>query len=218
MKHEALIIAMLPVFFLTGCTHRAAPTATIEELKTAQVEVKGPLVPSEPAGPADIFSSTMKPTPLPSILPDAERQNKAAKIKTAKGEIVILLLSDEAPLTVSNFIWLARQKFYNGLTFHRVEPRFVVQGGDPNGDGTGGPGWKFNDEPVKRPYAAGTVAMANSGPNTNGSQFFIVLEDQPRLPPNYTIFGIVVRGMEAVRAIAPGDAMTSVEILNVQPQ
>ena len=91
-------------------------------------------------------------------------------------------------MTVNNFVFLARQGFYDGVTFHRVIPNFMAQTGDPTGTGTGGPGYRFNDEPVTRKYVRGTLAMANAGPNTNGSQFFIVHKDYP-LPPNYTIFG-----------------------------
>ncbi len=135
-----------------------------------------------------------------------------AIIKTNKGDIHLQLNPAEAPQTVNNFVALARDGFYDGVVFHRVEPRFVIQGGDPTGTGRGGPGYKFNDEPVKRPYKAGTVAMANSGPNTNGSQFFICLEDQPSLPGLYTIFGDTVSGMDVVRNIRPGDVMQSVTI------
>ena len=102
-------------------------------------------------------------------------------IKTNKGDIHLDLNPAEAPMTVNNFVTLARDGYYDGMTFHRVVPRFVIQGGDPTGTGSGGPGYKFQDEAVKRPYKAGTVAMANAGPNTNGSQFFICLEDQPGL-------------------------------------
>lgn len=133
-------------------------------------------------------------------------------IKTNKGDIHLQLNPAEAPQTVNNFVALARDGFYDGVVFHRVEPRFVIQGGDPTGTGRGGPGYKFNDEPVKRPYKAGTVAMANSGPNTNGSQFFICLEDQPNLPGLYTIFGDTISGMDVVRNIRPGDIMQSVTI------
>lgn len=133
-------------------------------------------------------------------------------IKTNKGDIHLLLNPAEAPMTVNNFVALARDGFYDGLTFHRVVPRFVIQGGDPNGTGSGGPGYKFQDEPVKRPYRAGTVAMANAGPNTNGSQFFICLEDQPSLPPSYTIFGDTTSGMDVVRNIRVGDVMQSVAV------
>ena len=129
-----------------------------------------------------------------------------------KGDIKLELNPAEAPVTVNNFVTLARDGFYNGLTFHRVVPGFVIQGGDPIGNGTGGPGYKFKDEPVKRSYRAGTLAMANAGPNTNGSQFFICLEDQQGLPPNYTIFGDTISGMDVVRNIRVGDVMQSVTV------
>jgi peptidyl-prolyl cis-trans isomerase B (cyclophilin B) len=133
-------------------------------------------------------------------------------IKTNKGDIHLELNPAEAPTTVNNFVALARDGYYDGVTFHRVVPHFVIQGGDPTGTGSGGPGYKFPDEAVKRPYKAGTVAMANAGPNTNGSQFFICLEDQPGLPPNYTIFGDTVAGMDVVRNIRVGDVMQSVAV------
>lgn len=135
-----------------------------------------------------------------------------ATISTAKGDIRLRLFASEAPLTVNNFVALARDGFYDGLTFHRVVPGFVIQGGDPLGNGFGDPGYRFPDEPVRRPYKAGTLAMANAGPNTNGSQFFICLEDQPRLPPNYTIFGETVAGLDVVRRIQVGDVMQRVTI------
>lgn len=155
---------------------------------------------------------TPKPTAFPGVLPQAEISGKIARIVTPKGEIVFELLDGEAPKTVSNFVALAKSGFYDGLTFHRVVPGFVIQGGDPSGNGTGGPGYKFEDEPVKLDYDAGIVAMANAGPDTNGSQFFIVLEDQPTLPKAYTIFGRVLSGMDAVRKIGIGDRMTVVTI------
>ncbi|HLI08316.1 MAG TPA: peptidylprolyl isomerase [Ktedonobacteraceae bacterium] len=135
-----------------------------------------------------------------------------ALIKTNKGNIELELNPTEAPQTVNNFVTLARDGFYDGVTFHRVVPGFVIQGGDPTGTGRGGPGYQFKDEPVGRPYKAGTVAMANAGPNTNGSQFFICLEDQPGLPPNYTIFGDVTIGMNVVRSIRQGDVIESVTV------
>ncbi len=126
-----------------------------------------------------------------------------ATLQTTAGEIVIELLVGDAPLTVNNFVFLARQGYYEGSPFHRVIRGFMIQGGDPTGTGTGGPGYRFADEPVQRPYEPGIVAMANAGPNTNGSQFFIVHGDDARgLPPNYTIFGRVTSGMEVVDAIA----------------
>lgn len=127
-----------------------------------------------------------------------------AKIETTVGVIEFELLDDAAPKTVENFVTLAKKGFYDGVIFHRVVPGFVIQGGDPDGTGMGGPGYKFDDEPVKMGYARGTVAMANSGPNTNGSQFFICLDDLASLPPKYTIFGMVISGLATVDAIAKG--------------
>lgn len=129
-------------------------------------------------------------------------QNKEyqATIKTNFGDIVVQLLPKEAPLAVNNFVFLARQGFYNGVKFHRVVKGFVIQGGDPTGTGTGNPGYKFADEKVTRDYVAGTLAMANSGANTNGSQFFITLANL-NLPKNYTIFGLVTSGFDIVQKI-----------------
>lgn len=159
-------------------------------------------------------ASTMSPksyqgAPLP--LTPAEIKGKLAKINTSKGEIEFEFFED-APLAASNFIYLAGDKFYDGLTFHRREEGFVIQGGDPSGNGTGGPGYAFDDEAVTRNYDRGIVAMANSGPNTNGSQFFIMLKDAPQLPKNYTIFGKVTKGMDVVDKIQVGDTMDQVTI------
>jgi cyclophilin family peptidyl-prolyl cis-trans isomerase len=152
---------------------------------------------------------------FPGILPDDRIKNKKAVITTKKGIIEFEFLTSEAPKTVSNFVYLTELGYYNGLTFHRVEPGFVVQGGDPNGDGRGGPGYRFEDEPVVRAYDQGIVAMANAGPNTNGSQFFIMLADNSTLPKNYTIFGKVVKGMDVVLRISADDVMKSVIVENI---
>lgn len=151
---------------------------------------------------------------FPGELPPADLKNKKVAITTAKG-VIEMMIYPEATKAASNFLFLTREKFYDGLTFHRVEPGFVVQGGDPLGNGSGGPGYKFEDEPVTRKYDKGIVAMANAGPNTNGSQFFIMLEDNPNLPPSYTIFGKVTKGMEVVSKIAVGDVMQSVSVVEV---
>ncbi len=124
-----------------------------------------------------------------------------AVLKTSAGEITIELNAKETPITVNNFISLAKNNFYNNTVFHRAIKGFMIQGGDPKGDGTGGPGYKFNDEPFKGEYTRGIVAMANAGPNTNGSQFFIMQQDNP-LPKNYVIFGKVISGMDVVDKIA----------------
>lgn len=143
-------------------------------------------------------------------------------IHTAKGDIVLDLYPNDAPKTVQNFATLAKKGYYNGLIFHRVEPGFVIQGGDPNGNGTGGYsifGATFPDElnpntpSYQAGYQEGVLAMANRGPNTNGSQFFIMLADNTTLPHSYTIFGKVKTGMDVVKQIAKGDKMTSVEVV-----
>lgn len=122
-------------------------------------------------------------------------------LKTDKGDIVIELTADKTPVTVNNFVYLARQGFYDDTIFHRVIKGFMIQGGDPQGNGSGGPGYQFDDEPFAGEYTRGAVAMANAGPNTNGSQFFILHQDY-QLPKNYVIFGNVVEGIEVVDAIA----------------
>ena len=125
-----------------------------------------------------------------------------AKVQTSHGDITLELLPERSPQTVNNFVFLAREGFYDGVIFHRVIKDFMIQGGDPTGTGTGGPGYKFRDElEGDGTYSRGTVAMANSGPNTNGSQFFIMHKDVG-LPHSYTIFGKVTDGIEAVDAIA----------------
>lgn len=140
--------------------------------------------------------------------------NRHAIIQTDKGEINILLHEDKAPITTANFIKLAERGFYDGLTFHRVIKDFVVQGGDPSGDGTGGPGYFIKDEFHKDlTNVRGAVAMANAGPNTGGSQFFILTTDAPWLDGKHPVFGTVVRGYDVVLKIQQGDVMRSVKIV-----
>ena len=134
-------------------------------------------------------------------------------ISTNKGEIVMELNPKLAPITVNNFVSLAKDGYYDGLTFHRVVPEFVIQGGDPTGTGMGGPGYKFEDEPVTGEYLDGAVAMANSGPNSNGSQFFICIDDcQRKLAKSYNLFGYVTSGLDVAKGISVGDTMTSVKV------
>lgn len=129
----------------------------------------------------------------------------SAKLSTNRGDIDIELFTEKSPLAVNNFVFLAREGFYDGVIFHRVISGFMIQGGDPTGTGRGGPGYKFRDEiEGNGEYARGTVAMANAGPNTNGSQFFIMHRDY-RLPHNYTIFGKVTEGLETVDEIASSE-------------
>ena len=127
----------------------------------------------------------------------------AATLQTNQGAIAIELFDDDAPKTVDNFVSLARKGFYDGVIFHRVIPDFMIQGGDPTGTGSGGPGYTFEDEFNEHPVARGALAMANAGPNTNGSQFFIVTADAcPWLDGKHTVFGRVTDGMDVVDAIS----------------
>ena len=139
-------------------------------------------------------------------------------IETDRGPIVMELDPGLAPTTVNHFVSLARDGFYNGLTFHRVVPEFVIQGGDPEGTGRGGPGYRFADEPVKGEYTLGAVAMANAGPDTNGSQFFICIDDcRRKLQPLYNLFGYVIDGLDVAQAIQVGDVMRSVSVTERDP-
>ena len=135
------------------------------------------------------------------------------EIKTNRGSIKMDLDPNLAPISVNNFVNLARQGYYDSLTFHRVVPEFVIQGGCPDGNGTGGPGYRFEDEPVVAEYTLGAVAMANAGPDTNGSQFFICIDDCTRkLTPDYNLFGYVTDGMDVALATQVGDVMESVSV------
>lgn len=140
-----------------------------------------------------------KTYPFPTI--EGSRKYSAI-LDTTAGEIKIELFADKTPLTVSNFVYLAKKGFYNNTIFHRVISGFMIQGGDPDGNGTGGPGYKFADEPFTGDYTRGTVAMANAGPNTNGSQFFIMHQNNFQMPKDYVIFGKVVDGIDIVDKIA----------------
>jgi len=145
-------------------------------------------------------------------------------VHTERGDFTIDLLIDVAPVTVNNFVFLAREGFYDGTTFHRVIPGFVAQGGDPTGSGRGGPGYRFPDEISETPFDAGVVGMANAGPNTNGSQFYVMLADAPQLTGRYSAFGRISDGFDVVQTIRerdperdrePGDRVSSIEIVEV---
>ena len=175
-----------------GATHSSSPVVSSLPAVTAP--------PSQSAGGANC--------PKAGPQPMAGGEKKVVTIDTAKGPIEVTVEADLGPLAAENFVDLAGCGFYDGTVFHRVVPGFVIQGGDPTGTGSGGPGYEFKDDPVSVPYTRGTVAMANSGPNTNGSQFFIVLQDVPQggLAPSYSVFGHVTKGMEAVDAIVAAAA------------
>ncbi|MFH0927903.1 MAG: peptidylprolyl isomerase [bacterium] len=226
MKNAVMILVL--VLFGAGCSgaskqsYSVPYSSSIEstDVGTPVVTYQGELVPKAQAETPNNQGQTSAPNPpanamqkltFPGKLPDAEIADKIITLTTNKGVIEFKVFAAEAPLAVSNFVYLTKLGYYNGLTFHRVEPGFVIQGGDPLGNGTGGPGYSFPDEPVKRKYTRGIVAMANAGPNTNGSQFFVMLADTP-LPPSYTIFGEVTKGMEVVDQIRVGDVMEKVEV------
>lgn len=234
LTNERIIFVLIIVLILGATTYFAYTKFKSEVINpppfpSPQAELnflitKTP-APAQPQTPgAQNVNGGQNPQPLlknkrlanfPGILSAESLKNKKAQIKTRKGNIEFDIYP-EATKAASNFLILASNGFYDGLTFHRVEKGFVIQGGDPNGDGSGGPGYIFEDEPVSRDYSKGTVAYANAGPNTNGSQFFIMLEDHPELPKKYTIFGKVTNGMEVLERVEIGDVMEKVVILNVQ--
>lgn len=149
----------------------------------------------------------------PEMQIDSNKQYFAV-LTTSKGEIELQLYPEHAPKTVNNFVFLAGQSFYDGVLFHRVIKNFMVQTGDPTGTGRGGPGYRFDDETKGNPltHEAKVLSMANAGPNTNGSQFFITHSPQPHLNGRHTVFGKVTKGAEVVDAIEQGDHIESVEI------
>ena len=142
------------------------------------------------------------------------KKNYKATLETNKGSIELALYPEYAPKTVNNFVFLALDGFYDDLTFHRVISNFMIQGGDPTGNGTGGPGYRFEDETRGNPltHETGVISMANAGPNTNGSQFFITHSPQSHLNGKHTVFGKVTKGMDVVNAIRQGDVMKKVTI------
>ena len=137
------------------------------------------------------------------------------KLETNRGDITLELYPEHAPKTVNNFIFLINEDFYNGVTFHRVIDNFMIQGGDPEGSGRGGPGYRFEDELLGNPLKHGTkvISMANAGPNTNGSQFFITHLPQPHLDGKHTVFGKVIQGEDVVDAIRQGDVISLATVL-----
>lgn len=183
-----------------------AGTGEIPFADCATATFGDPLAPLDPPANPQVY---------PAAPPMTIDQSKLyqATIATAKGDIVLCLQPELAPQSVNNFVTLSRNKFYDGLTFHRVVPDFVIQGGDPQGSGSGGPGYAFPDEPVRQQYVDGAVAMANSGPNTNGSQFFIDISDNTtKLQPLYNLFGKTSSGLDVAKQITQGDVMKTVVV------
>ena len=231
-----MLLVGVAALALTACTFlENSPFGPAEPTESPAVEVQPTAAgagqpgsgtvsnPSQPTTTAD--SGAMASTPQVQVsggrslkqwsVPPTQVIDSAAPytavINTSAGTITVELLAQEAPRTVNNFVFLAREGFYDNVIFHRVIDGFMIQGGDPTGTGAGGPGYQFADEPVSRPYTRGTMAMANSGPNTNGSQFFLMHNDYLRLPPSYTIFGQAIAGLETIDAIATAETLPSGE-------
>lgn len=147
----------------------------------------------------------------PAMTIDTNKQYTAT-IETERGNLVLELFASDVPITVNNFVFLARDGFYEGLTFHRVIPGFVAQGGCPIGDGTGNPGYRFDDEFSEHTHVTGALSMANSGTNTNGCQFFITYIPQHHLDGKHSVFGQLIEGMDVLESIEPGDVITQITI------
>lgn len=194
------VVAIIAIYFASrGSSSKSAAPAKSSVTTTTKPKAIAPVCPPVNGSAKREIAFTKAP---PMCINTSA--NYTAIVKTDVGTFDIALNAKEAPKTVNNFVFLARYHFYNGIIFHRVIPGFVVQGGDPTGTGTGGPGYTFADElPKAGAYKIGSVAMANSGPNTNGSQFFIVVGPQgEQLPPKYSLFGQVTKGMSVVQKIA----------------
>jgi len=196
-----LLLSIILALFLAACSQSATPAKTKPKASKSKTEpAKGQA--KEKKLPEATATSQQAPTKKPFAI-----------IETEKGRIVAELFPEVAPKTVANFIKLAEQGFYNGLTWHRVVPGFVIQGGDPLGNGTGGPGYTIPAEFNSKKHLKGTVAMARAAdPNSAGSQFYITLAPQPQLDGQYTVFGQTVEGLDVIDKIAVGDHMQKVTI------
>ena len=220
----AIIGGIIAIFLIAGfiiwsgmrpVTTKSNANDTYNQATSSQSSNVSSTNTTSPTNTSPVTSNTSMTYAFPGVLPDSRIANKKAVVTTSKGVIEFTLNAVAAPKSVSNFVYLTELGYYNGLTFHRVEPGFVIQGGDPSGNGTGGPGYKFPDETVQGEYVEGAVAMANAGPDTNGSQFFITLADVSKsLPKQYNLFGQVTKGMDVVKSIAVGDVMQSVQIVS----
>lgn len=195
----AIFVILIILGFFGFIIYKDQQTAT-DQYKQTSAQPTGKTDPAASSAPSENNNDSMKNLKEPAMTID-ESKIYTAILHTDKGDVTIALNAKQTPTTVNNFVYLAKQKFYENTIFHRVIKGFMIQGGDPTGTGAGGPGYRFDDEPFEGSYDRGTVAMANAGPDTNGSQFFIMHAKQD-LPPNYTIFGKVTEGLETVDAIA----------------
>ena len=206
-KRNTIIVVIAGVLVLAGIAWLMAASAKGQLAAQATEEPAEAAVTDEATAPPVVPMQWDAP---PEMTIDVEKQYFATVTMADGGEFVIQLYADQAPLTVNNFVFLARQGYYDGVTFHRVLEGFMAQTGDQTGTGSGGPGYQFDDEPNGLVFdRAGLVAMANSGPNTNGSQFFITFAPTTWLNGDHTIFGEVVEGMDVVEGITLRDPSTN---------
>jgi len=188
-------IFILVTLVLTSCATVPSETAPLKTAPPEPAPIKKPMSYSAP----------------PSMTIDTEKEYTAT-IETEKGNLELELFAKDVPVTVNNFVFLAREGFYDNTTFHRVIPDFMAQAGDPTATGTGGPGYSFNDEFTSHTHDTGTLSMANSGPNTNGSQFFITYAPQPHLNNRHSVFGRLTDGMDLLKKLSNGDAIVRITI------
>ncbi len=189
-----IILVLATLLFSASCAGAPAPTPT--------------------PTPAPKPTPTAKPKTYsapPPMTIDTSKQYTAT-IETEKGNLVLKLFASDVPLTVNNFVFLSREGFYDGTIFHRVFSDFMAQGGDPTGTGGGGPGYSFADEFTEHTHVAGALSMANSGPNTNGSQFFITYTPQHHLDGKHSVFGQLIEGMDVLKDIKQGDTLKRITI------
>ena len=197
-----LFAALLAAACIDQPSPTSPPTATLADPLQIADTPTPPSVSTPTPRSLTAGGRTFKQYPQPPLMTIDPAATYTAIIRTNKGVITLELFASEAPATVNNFVFLAREGFYDGVIFHRVMRDFMIQTGDPTGTGAGGPGYSFMDEPVTRSCSPGVVAMANRGPDTNGSQFFIVHGTNASLPPAFTIFGQVTLGMDTVNELA----------------
>lgn len=196
------IILLLVALVLTSCAKAEVKTPAVNEAAPAVKE----------AAPIPMTTGRKQYTAPPPMTIDTKKQYTAT-IKTNKGDLTLDLFASDVPKTVNNFVFLAREGFYNGTTFHRVIAGFMAQGGDPTGTGMGGPGYSFADEfSPQRTHVTGALSMANAGPNTNGSQFFITYAPQPHLNGKHSVFGQLTSGTDVLQKIVSGDTIISITI------
>jgi cyclophilin family peptidyl-prolyl cis-trans isomerase len=210
-KMRSLITMCLLISFaailLTACGKKQAnPVISASPAASTTTAASSPCAANLNTTPNSASSGSAKQWTRPPAMTINQNKTYCAVVYTNKGNFTLQLFAKDAPLTVNNFVFLAKENYFNGIVFHRIIQSFMVQTGDPTGTGTGGPGYKFADE-LKTPYKydQGTVAMANSGPNTNGSQFFVCTEagcGGLNNQPNYSIFATVVSGMDTIKKIA----------------